>query len=373
MDRIDGADGLGAHRVAPGAYAAGGSPVARARVRAADVAAAAQVSISTVSLVVNGKWEGRVAADTVVRVRAEVARLGYVVDESARRLAIGGAGTVAMVAPAFTNPFYARVSLGAAAALGEAFQVVLSVPEVGDDLASMLRRLRGTRLAGVLVAAPSHEMLGLLAPTLPTVVLDAPDAGAGRPRVDLDVAGGAAQLARHLLDCGHRRVAFMDATPSTDTFRVRRAALAVGLAAGGADLVAVGGFESAVDVVAAHAVATSVVDVVRRSGVTAIVCATDIHAYGVLRACADTGISVPGDVSVAGFDDQPLSAYVTPALTTVSFPADDLGRIAGLLLADLIGCPDERSVGSPVRVLPVSLVIRSSTGQVRPPALMIGP
>ena len=350
---------------------------ARSRVRAADVATAARVSISTVSLVVNHKWEGRVAIDTVDRVRAEVARLGYVVDESARRLAIGGAGTVAMVAPAFTNPFYARVSLGAAAALGESFQVVLSVPEDGDDLASMLRRLRGTRLAGMLVAAPSSDVLELLAPDLPTVVLDAPEAGAGRPRVELDVADGAAQLARHLIDGGHRQVAFMGATPSTNTFRVRREALAAGLAAGGGELVTTVGFESPVDVAVAHAVARSSIEGVRATGATAIVCATDIHAYGVLRACAEIGVSVPGDLSVAGFDDQPLSAYVTPALTTVAFPADELGRVAGLLLADLLGRHAERDfghdigqgagsvAGAPAPVLPVSLVIRSSTGVAR--------
>ena len=194
----------------------------RTRVRAADVASAAGVSISTVSLVVNDKWEGRVAVDTVARVRAEVDRLGYVVDESARRLATGGAAAVAVVTPAFTNPFYARVSIGAAAALGEAFQVVFSVPEVGDDpVATRRTPPRPAPRRQALVAAPSPELLQVLARDLPTVVLDAPGSAAGPPRVDLDVADGAAQLARHLVDLGHRRVAFFRATPETETFRVR--------------------------------------------------------------------------------------------------------------------------------------------------------
>ncbi len=347
----------------------------RTRVRAADVASAAGVSISTVSLVVNDKWEGRVAVETVARVRAEVDRLGYVVDESARRLATGGAAAVAVVTPAFTNPFYARVSLGAAAALGEAFQVVFSVPEVGDDPMTTLERLRGLRLAGALVAAPSPELLQVLARDLPTVVLDAPGSVAGRPRVDLDVADGAAQLARHLLELGHRRVAFLCATPETDTFRVRQVALATHLASGGASLVEADRLVSDVDAGAAHAAALASMPALVAAGVTAVVCATDLHAYGFLRACAERGIAVPSEMSVAGFDDQPLSAYVSPPLTTVAFPADELGREAGRMLADLIargvtadpvpsstGAPDGDRPALAARVLPVARVVRGSTG-----------
>ncbi|MFN8022152.1 MAG: LacI family DNA-binding transcriptional regulator [Acidimicrobiales bacterium] len=339
----------------------------RGRARAADVAAAANVSISTVSLVVNGKWEGRVAADTVTRVRAEIDRLGYVVDESARRLATGAAGAVAVVTPAFTNPFYARVSLGAAAALGSDHQVLFSVPELGDDPVATLARLQGLRLAGALVAAPSPELLRALPPELPTVVLDAPGTGSARPRVDLDVVGGARQLATHLLGLGHRRVAFMNATPETETFSVRRDALASVLRADGAELVHVDRLASDVDAGAAHAAALAAMPELVGADVTAIVCATDLHAYGLLRACAERGIAVPDHWSVAGFDDQPLSAYVSPPLTTVSFPADELGREAGRLLADLVAAESHGPAGEAqtALVLPVSLVVRASTSHPR--------
>lgn len=337
----------------------------RGRVRAADVAAAANVSISTVSLVVNDKWEGRVAADTVARVRSAVDRLGYVVDESARRLATGAAGAVAVVTPAFTNPFYARVSLGAAAALGSDHQVLFTVPELGDDPVSTLSRLQGVRLAGVLVAAPSAELVRALPADLPTVVLDAPGVGTGRPRVDLDVRDGARQLAAHLLGLGHRRVAFMNATPETETFAIRREMLAAALRSSGAELVHVDRLASDVDAGAAHGAALAAMPELVAADVTAIVCATDLHAYGLLRACADRGIRVPDHWSVAGFDDQPLSAYVSPALTTVAFPADELGRQAGRLLAELMAA-DTRAPETPASiVLPVTLVVRSSTSRVR--------
>jgi LacI family transcriptional regulator len=355
----------------------------RGRARAADVAAAAHVSISTVSLVVNAKWEGRVAVDTVARVRSEIDRLGYVVDESARRLATGAPGAVAVVTPAFTNPFYARVSLGAASALGSDHQVLFSVPELGDDPVATVARLQGLRLAGALVAAPSAELLRVLPPDLPTVVLDAPGMGSGRPRVDLDVAVGAHQLAHHLLTLGHRRVAFMNATPETETFAVRRQELAVGLSAEGAQLVHVDRLASDVDAGAAHAAALAALPELVAADVTAIVCATDLHAYGLLRACAERGIAVPEHWSVAGFDDQPLSAYVSPSLTTVAFPADELGREAGRLLAGLIAADraahtraahdrtthdrttNDDTGASEAIVLPVSLVERASTSRAR--------
>lgn len=342
------------------------------RVRAVDVAAAAGVSISTVSLVVNDKWEGRVAPDTAARVRSEVRRLGYVVDESARRLATGDAGAIAVVSPAFTNPFYAQVALGAAAVLGDRYQVVFSVTEVGDGPAATMRGLWGMRLAGALVAAPSPELLSLLPSELPVVLLDAPGADPAHLRVDLDVAGGSVQLGRHLLELGHRRVVYVDALPDSDTFRIRREALAAALTAGGAELVCEPRLVSAVDIGAAHAVASAVLHGPLLDGVTAVVGATDIHALAVLRVFAAAGRSVPGDVSVAGFDDQPLSAYVTPSLTTVALPATDLGVAAATALAEVLADRERptaaRRAGArrdPVTVLPVTLTVRDSTGPAR--------
>ena len=273
---------------------------------------------------------------------------------------------MAVVTPAFTNPFYARVSVGAAAALGAAYQVVFSVPEIDEDPVEMLVRLRGLRLAGALIAAPSEDVLRWLPADLPAVLLDAPGAGDGRPRVDLDVADGAVQVAEHLLALGHRRVAFMAATPETDTFVVRRTRLRDALVAGGATVFAPDALRSEVDAGAAYRAASAAIPALLGSAVTAVVCATDLHAYGLLRACGDHGVEVPGRWSVVGFDDQPLSAFLTPPLTSVSLPADELGRSAGTLLAELIagGADAEPPAGAvrerpSVRVLPVSLAVRA--------------
>ncbi|MCU1360444.1 MAG: LacI family transcriptional regulator [Ilumatobacteraceae bacterium] len=331
------------------------------RARATDVAIAAGVSISTVSLVVNGKWAGRVNPQTAARVAATVEQLGYTVDLSARHLATGASSTVAVIAPAFTNPFYARVSVGAAEALGDRYQLVFPVPGAAADQPSAWRRVLAMRLDGAIVAAPSAAVLDQIPANLPIVVLDSPNDVPGRHRVNLDVQAGAVSAARHLTDLGHRHVAFMAGRPETDTLALRRLALADQLASNGARLIDIGGFASVVDSAAALDVARARLDDLLAAGITAIVCATDLHAYGVMRALGEAGLRVPADVSVVGFDDQPLSAFLTPALTTVSFPAHELGRVGGMVLDALVTAGGARDVDRVV-TLPTQLMVRGSTG-----------
>ena len=326
--------------------------------RAADVAAAAAVSESTVSLVVNGKWEGRVAEATAERVLAIVERLGYVVHESARHLATGTSGAIAIIAPAFTNPFYSKVSLGAAARLGGRFQLVFPVPDRNDDHRTMLARVLAMRLDGAIIASPTRVELAAVPDDLPVVVLDAPDLAGVRPSVNLDVGSGVSALAAHLRQLGHEMVAYLDGTPETATLTARRAALA-GEFAG---LVLHDRFATVVEPSAAWERAVAMLPDIVARGVTAVVCCTDQHAYGVMRALRELGLRVPHDVSVVGFDDQPLSAFMSPALTTVSFPASELGEVGAGLLIDLI---EGRATPALQRVLPASLVVRGSTAVAR--------
>jgi LacI family transcriptional regulator len=334
------------------------------RARAADVAFAAGVSVSTVSLVVNGKWPGRVSAETAARISAIVEQMGYLVDQSARHLATGASSTVAVIAPAFTNPFYARVSVGAAEALGDRYQLVFPVPGAEVDQPSAWRRVLAMRLDGAIVAAPSAAVLDQIPANLPIVVLDSPSEVPGRHRVNLDVAAGAHSAARHLIDLGHRCMAFMGGRPETDTLALRRHAVAAEVQRHGGRLVDVEGFASVVDPGAALQAARAVLPRLLQAGVTAIVCATDLHAYGVLRALSESGVHVPADVSVVGFDDQPLSAFVTPGLTTVSFPAHELGRVGGMVLDALVSAGHAGPV-EPLVTLGTDLVVRGSTGPVR--------
>ncbi|MCW2582839.1 MAG: hypothetical protein JWQ53_1629 [Klenkia sp.] len=318
------------------------------RARATDVAARAGVSVATVSFVVNGKAHGRVSEATQERVRAAVAELGYVANETARALATGRGHSIALLAHDMTNPFTAEVAAGVAAALAGRANLVLAL-STGDEAPAFTDATAST-VDGVLLNWPAGATV---VTGTPVVHLDDPDAPG--PGVCFDVESGATALARHLLDLGHRRVRYLDAVRPWATFARRRAALTDELARGGAQ---VRTERCAIDLQTARELTLARWDGWRADGVTAVVGATDIQTLGVLSGLTRLGVAVPGDVSLGSFDDIAFAAVASPALTTVRLPAHELGRRATDVLGELIdGGPGQRHV-----VLPVELVVRESTG-----------
>lgn len=321
------------------------------------VAARAGVSSATVSLVTNGKTAGRVSDTNIARVEAAVAELGYVIDGLGSSLAKGHSNIVILVAPDVSNPFYANVIAGVREAIGEEYALLLSVTDAGETPAPAdVRRLLALRPAGLLIDAPSAQFLAELHATEPMVLLDAAGIANDSPSVNFDVAGGARLLARHLADSGHRTVAFLDSTTGTETFRVRREAFCAEARRLGCEVAAVA--QTTIDVgAAALAFAQSWPDW-KAAGVSAIACATDTQAYGVLQEARVVGIPVPQDLAVSGFDDLPYSQTSNPGLTTVHLPAKEMGRLAGSQLRQIMG--GERVAQASV-MLEASLVVRGST------------
>ncbi|MFC5745228.1 LacI family DNA-binding transcriptional regulator [Actinomadura rugatobispora] len=324
------------------------------RVTAVDVARLAQVSTATVSLVVNGKARGRVSPATRERVLAAVDELGYRVDPVARELATGRRHSVALVVPDIANPYFSQLTKGVADRLGCGYRLCLII---ADPSRAGLDRIVTERVDGMLAEAPAVDVIRELDGRTPLVVLDRPAPGTDHPYVGFALADGATELADHLLDLGHTRIGYLDADIGTPTFEFRRARMDERLHA------AVGhGFtgplvRSRTDIDAAAEAFTAAWDDWRAAGVTAVVCAADVHAYGVLRAAARLGVHVPGDLSVASFDDLPFSALTDPPLTTVRLSAGDLGfHAAELLLTLMQGTP-----AGPPPLLPATLQIRSTT------------
>lgn len=321
------------------------------------VAANAGVSAATVSLVTSGKTAGRVSAENIVRVEAAIKELGYVVDGLGSSLAKGRSDIVILVAPDVSNPFYARVIAGVREAIGKDFQLLLSVTDAGQTPApSDVRRLLALRPAGLLVDAPSSAFLDELRVPDPMVLLDAAGVASDAPSVNFDVAQGARLLAEHLATLGHRTVAYLDSSTGTTTFQVRREAFAA--AAAGLGLQVVATTSSTIDVGTSARAFTQAWAGWSRKGVTAVVCATDTHAYGVLQEARVAGIAVPQDLAVTGFDDLPYSESSNPALTSVHLPAFEMGRLAGKHLLALISGDD---IERPVLSLEATLVVRGST------------
>ena len=330
------------------------------RVTAAMVAARAGVSPATVSLVANGKTAGRVSTQIVRRVEEAIEDLDYVVDKVASSLSRGSSSFVILVAPDIANPYFGKVITGVKDALGPGYQLLLSVSDTGQvPQAADVRALFAFRPAGLLVDAPNPQFLHDLAIEAPTVLLDAPDITGGAPSVDMDVAAGARALAEHLAARGHRTVAYLDSITATATFALRREAFfdrarELGMrAAPGPDV------RSVIDLEDSAAAFDRAWAGWSSDGVTAVVCATDTHAYGVLHAARGLGLTVPTDLAVAGFDNLPYSQVSQPSLTSVELPGRELGHAAAALLRSLM---EGREPDAETPLLRSRLVVRESTG-----------
>ncbi|MBB4931487.1 DNA-binding LacI/PurR family transcriptional regulator [Lipingzhangella halophila] len=336
-----------------------------------DVASLAGVSQSTVSLVFRGAASGRVSERTQRAVVDAARQLGFRPNADARRLRTGGPPMVLIAIPDIVNPFFARVFTGARAAAREAgFQVVLSVQR---DLDSVAADVTGQRIDAVLACSLQDGGRPLEDP-VPAVVLDA-EPPQGQSSVRFDIAPALTELVDHLHRLGHRSIAHLRSEVRTATFRERTEAVDAACARRGMNRMPVA---SALNIDAAREAATALLPAPAGSGgcppFTAVVCDDDVLSVGVYKAAQDRGLSVPGDLSVSGIDNVDLATAVTPELTTVDLPGEELGA-TGMhrLIAHL-----ERGGGSRggtggaattecVR-LPARLLIRGSTAPPADPA-----
>jgi LacI family transcriptional regulator, repressor for deo operon, udp, cdd, tsx, nupC, and nupG len=329
----------------------GGRPTSR------DVARAAGVSQATVSLVLGGKWRGRVSERTAGAVREAAGALGYVPNAAARNLRLGRTRTVLLVVPALTNEFFARVYAGAAAVAAEhGFGVVVYPSPDGVGPARDPFPSARAAIDGVIASSMAEAALGAFREAdLPVVMLDSDPAGTGAAaRVNLGIEDGMREVAAHLLGLGHRRFVHLASTVDSWTFAARASALAAALGAvAGTSLRA---SRAPFDVDAARAAAEAALGGPGPRP-TAVVCDGDVLAAGACKAVRRLGLRLPEDVSVTGFDDLALAGALEPELTTVALPAERVGEqgMRALLAAVEGGAPGNAE-------LPVSLVVRGSTG-----------
>jgi LacI family transcriptional regulator len=326
-----------------------------------DVAEAARVSISTVSLVMNGK--GPVADATRLRVKAAADRLGYTPSRSARGLAARRTDNIGFVLRddhfRRSEPFYTRVLLGAEfEARRRGLYVLLStVPETYDPAQHAPRFLTEHSVDGVVVAGGVDEALleQLHAQSIPFVLADY--AWKATPTVQADNRAGAEAVAAHFLARGHRRVGFLGADPGHPSPTARRDAFLAAMAAAGhpvADAHVVVA-EGPSDRPTGTAAAAALLDGDRP---TAVFCANDALALGLMDAAVERVLAIPDDLAVAGFDDVDGAALAKPPLTTVRIHKETLGETAlGLLAEGLTGAVEDIP---PRTLVPTELVVRAS-------------
>ncbi|NEE02709.1 LacI family DNA-binding transcriptional regulator [Phytoactinopolyspora halotolerans] len=315
------------------------APRGRKRTTITDVAERAGVSVPTVSRVLSGNYP--VATATRAKVLRAVRELDYVANAHARALAGATTKTVAFVVHDITWPFFAHIAQGVEEQARQEGRMCLVCTTQGDPERELeaVEQMREQHADAVILvgggfeAEENRQRLVHFARLLDEagsrlVLCGRPSPGDDVPAtiVEYDNAGGAFAMTSHLLSLGHRRIAFLGVRPgfttvvervegyrrAHETFRVTPdpTLLREG------DFLRSYGYEATRELLA------------ERTDVTAIFAVTDVVAAGVLHALRDSGVRVPEEMSVVGYDDIPMTMELTPALTTVHIPHEELGRTA---------------------------------------------
>src|SRR5438128_2183268 len=331
----------------------------RATIR--DVAAHAGVSHQTVSRVINRN--PNVAEPTRERVAASIRELGYVPSPMARGLISNRTHSLGVVADDISDQFFARMVAGAEAeARRRGYYLMIGSVEPDDDERGYLRLMLERRVEGLILARPSAPLSSnVLEPVrdagVPVVLVSIESSGMPGIVVDVDNRQGGYDATRHLIESGHRTIATIvgprdwpSAAGRLEGYRdaLREAGLAedAGLVEHAADW----GPESG------RAAAARLLD--RSAHFTALFAHSDLTALGAIRQLRLSGLAVPQDVSVVGFDDLPVAAFVDPPLTTVHQPMEEVGALAAsLMLGQLL---DGDAPAEERHLLPTSLVVRQS-------------
>ncbi|MGV9268535.1 LacI family DNA-binding transcriptional regulator [Kitasatospora sp. NPDC003701] len=335
------------------------------RVTRDDVARAAGTSTAVVSYVIND-GPRPVAAATRARVLAVVEELGYRPNRVAQAMARRRTNLIGMVVPDARQPFFAGLAHMVEQAAAERGRLLLiGNSDYADEReAHYIRAFLGMQVDGLILVTQDPSVPGVAGfeatDGTPVVLLHHRAETERGAAVVADDDGGAREVVRHLLGHGHAEVHCFGGTfalSPNDPVTSRTAGWAAALA--GAGLPTEGRLTPApFDRVRAHAEALALL--ARPDRPSAVFCATDDQAIGLLRAADDLGIRVPEDLAVAGFDDIAEAVIAGPPLTTVATAQDAMARAAVDLV--LTAKANEEPVPAGAHTFPARMVLRRSCG-----------
>ncbi len=328
----------------------------------ADVAKRANVSISTVSRVINRRE--LVNVNTRERVEHAIKELGYHPNAFARGLMLRKSEMIGLLLPDLHGEFYSEVIRGAnmqARAMG--YNLVLSSAKDPDDTRSLLQGMhRRTIMDGVAVMIPEvtdriEEILSDL--HLPFVLIDGVLNGDQGDSVVIDQRAGTLAMMRHLLHtCGHERIIFLGGHETNVDTRARRDAYEQALGSAGRTVNPEDIHYLDYQYDTAYALAETRLPEWAGSK-HCVFAANDEMACGVVDAAATHGLSVPQDIAVVGFDDTRVARMTKPPLTTVHVPMSDMGARAIEMLCTRLAEPDTPHTHISLRP---ELIVRASCG-----------
>jgi LacI family transcriptional regulator len=317
-----------------------------------DVAKVAQVSPATVSRVMNRHTS--VDPELARRVQQVAASLGYHPSAIAQGLARGRTGLIAIIVPDLGNPMFQAVLRGISRAAGvEGYRVLVTDSHEMPLEEPVLAHETRLRADGLVLCAPrihDHEITEMAAKLDPFVLVNRHVEGLRTPTVSVDYGAGVRAVVAHLTGLGHTRVAYLSGPIASVSNQERLTTLHES---------AQGRFElSVLECGSMHEDGYEAADRALATGATAIIAYNDLVALGALGKFHETGVSVPGTVSVVGFDDIPFARYSAPMLTTVAVPQEELGREAWQRLSAML-----RKEDPPADVyFTPRLAVRGSTG-----------
>jgi LacI family repressor for deo operon, udp, cdd, tsx, nupC, and nupG len=324
-----------------------------------DVARRAGVSQSAVSLVFGGKAAGRVGKRTQEAILQAARELGYHPNSAARTLRSGRSRLVALVIPDVSNPYFSAVLQGAErAARAYGYSVMLAQVRDEHDWQHMVQD-----------ALTARTVDGFLLCTIQPPTVDEQRALRGKavmvdaesailPSLRLDIPGGMHAVMTHLLRLGHTRIAHLAAAVDAETFHQRHRAYLDALQRAGCPIVEAYQGQASFTIPDAYRAAYHVLASVEPP--TAIICDSDVLAVGVYKAAKDLRRAIPGDLSVASFDDSIIARILDPELTTVAIPACTVGEQAFLHLRKIL--EEDQKMFVPITI-PLELIVRASTAE----------
>ena len=326
-----------------------------------DIARAADVSKSTVSLVLQGSPS--IKADTASRVREAADALGYVYNRGAADLRRQASNTIGTVINDLTNPFFAELLVGLERSLAEHGYVTL-MAHTGEDLATQQRVLASMRehqAAGLILCpafgTPEELLQRILWWRIPVLIVVRPVGDEGFDFAGSDNEAGTYAATKHLAERGHRRIAFLGRVGGGPVYELRRRGFARAMGEHGLAVED----EWLIDIPPTREGGRAGVRaaLALRNRPTAAICYNDIVAFGALSELGEQGLRAGSDFSIVGFDGIADGAHSNPPLTTVSVNPARLGASAADLLLTRLrepGSPPLRYLAQP------QLIVRQSSG-----------
>jgi LacI family transcriptional regulator len=332
-----------------------------------DVANHAGVSVGTVSNVLNRP--DIVAPTTRSRVLAAISELGFVPNDAARQLRRGRGRTLGLVVLDVANPFFTDVAKGVEDTTGAAGMAVIFCNSDGDPAkeSAYLDLLEEQRVQGVLITPIDDANTRLVRLRDRGVLVVLLDRRSPRPdlcSVTVDDRLGGELAMRHLIENGHRRIAFVGGPHRLEQVRDRHEGAMQALAAADLDPDVLRRFDTPGTTVAAgRDAAARILGMPRSTRATAVFCANDLLALGVLQGLTRQKVRVPDDIALVGYDDIDFAAAAAVPLSSVRQPRQRLGQTAATLLLEEANSPETHRHQQVI--FEPELVVRESSQFVR--------